>query len=137
MKTCPKCSARWPDDASFCPMHGVKLIEVKECETEKSKEEIKFAPTQAKVQPEKSQIDLKSVSKGDAVPKAKKAAGSQWFSETKWFQFGDKIKEEEVTPEDIPLDDLDKLYKRTGELPDDVRKKYSLSYNDKGRKKKD
>ncbi|MBM4387560.1 MAG: hypothetical protein FJ088_07455 [Deltaproteobacteria bacterium] len=136
MKTCPKCSTTWPDDASFCPMHGMKLIEVKEQKSEKSKPEIKAAQVQAKAKPEKSRVDLRTASKADAVPKAKKAAGSQWFSETKWFQVGDKIKEEEVTPEDIPLDDLDKIYKKTSELPEDVRKKYSLSYKDKEKKDK-
>ena len=53
------------------------------------------------------------------------------FSETKWFMIGDHIKEEDVTPEDIPEEDLDEIYKKTGEIPPELRKKYSLSYDGK------
>lgn len=56
-------------------------------------------------------------------PKKKK------FSETKWFMVGDHIKDEDVTPEDLTDADLNAVYKKTGKIPDELRKKYSLHYD--------
>lgn len=50
------------------------------------------------------------------------------FSETKWFMVGEHIKDEEIEASDLPLEDLQEIYKRTGVLPEEVRKKYSLRY---------
>lgn len=50
------------------------------------------------------------------------------FSETKWFMIGEHIKDEEVEASDLPVEDLQEIYKRTGVLPEEVRKKYSLRY---------
>ncbi len=50
------------------------------------------------------------------------------FSETKWFMIGDHIKDEEIEASDLPVEDLQEIYKRTGVLPEEVRKKYSLRY---------
>jgi len=50
------------------------------------------------------------------------------FSETKWFMIGEHIKDEEVEPSDVPVEDLQEIYKRTGALPEEVRRKYSLRY---------
>lgn len=50
------------------------------------------------------------------------------FSETKWFMIGEHIKDEEVEASDLPVEDLQEIYKRTGTLPEEVRKKYSLRY---------
>ena len=38
------------------------------------------------------------------------------------------IKDEEVGPDEVPVDQLQKAYKPTTELPAEVRKKYSLTY---------
>ena len=65
------------------------------------------------------------------------AQPSKAFSETKWFMIGDHIKDEDVTPEDIPDDDLEEIYKKTGQIPTELRKKYSLSFHDDKKKKKD
>ena len=58
------------------------------------------------------------------------------FSETKWFMIGDHIKDEELTPEDIPTEDLEEVYKKTSELPPEIRKKYSLEYHDNNKEDK-
>ena len=58
----------------------------------------------------------------------KKAKGPRPFSETKWFMVGEAIKDEEVEPQDVPVEDLQKIYRKTSELPDDVRKKFSLTF---------
>jgi len=44
---------------------------------------------------------------------------------------GDAIKDEELGPDEVPVEQLQKAYKPTTELPDDVRKKYSLTYGTK------
>ncbi len=41
---------------------------------------------------------------------------------------GEHIKDEEIEASDLPVDDLQEIYKRTGTLPEEVRKKYSLRY---------
>jgi hypothetical protein len=65
------------------------------------------------------------------VPEVEDSQKIGEFSETKWFMAGELIKEEEVTPEDLLVDDLQKVYKRTQELPEEVRKKYSLKAGQK------
>jgi len=113
MKICPKCGRKWPDKAKFCPVDGGVLV------SESDKEE--------------------KTEKPDTAKPAKKKN----FSETKWFMVGDHIKDEDVTPEDLTDDDLNKVYKKTGKIPDELRKKYSLNYDkapdakdDKGDKEK-
>lgn len=112
MKICPKCKKKWPVDGKFCPMDGTTLVE----EEEKKK---KIARSEKKTVEDFPLEERK-----------------KWFSETKWFMAGDKIKDEDVTPEDIPIDDLDKIYRKTSELPPDIRKKYSLSFDDEKKEKK-
>lgn len=107
MKECPKCHSQWPDHGKFCPKDGTTLIPVK-------KEEPPSPPKKA----------VHAVS--DNPKKTSRA-----FSETKWFLAGEKIKEEAITPEDIPVENLDAIYRKTGELPSDVRKKFSLTYKEK------
>lgn len=53
------------------------------------------------------------------------------FSETKWFMIGEHIKDEEIEASDLPIEDLQEIYKRTESLPEEVRKKYSLRYKGK------
>ena len=107
MKVCPKCGRKWPDHAKFCPVDGT-LLEPEEEKSQGTEKE-------------------KSTASGDS--------GKKRFSETKWFMIGDHIKEEEVTPEDILPEDLDEVYKKTGELPPEIRKKYSLEYSENNDKK--
>jgi len=60
------------------------------------------------------------------VPEVEDSQKIGEFSETKWFMAGDLIKDEEITPEDLPVEDLQKVYERREKLPEDVREKYSL-----------
>ena len=59
------------------------------------------------------------------------------FSETKWFMVGDHIKDEGISPEDLPPEDLDEVYKKTSEIPKEIRKKYSLEYSEEEDKKEE
>jgi len=104
MKTCPKCGRKWPDKAKFCPVDGGVLVS----ESEK---------------PVETEED-------DAAQKSADP-GKKNFSPTKWFMVGDHIKDEDLTPEDLTDDDLEKVYKKTGKIPDELRKKYSLNYEEK------
>ena len=89
---------------------------------------------EAKV-PEKKVEQIRPMKAGEpVVPEVEDSQKIGEFSETKWFMAGELIKEEEVTPEDLLVDDLQKVYKRTQELPEDVRKKYSLKAGQKADK---
>jgi hypothetical protein len=64
-----------------------------------------------------------AAAKPAAAPKTKKGE----FSETKWFMAGDMVKEDEIGPEAYPVDQLEPRYRKTHELPADVRHKFSLT----------
>jgi len=68
--------------------------------------------------------------KAPAEPKPKKGE----FSETKWFMAGELVKDDEIGPEAFPVQQLEPRYRKTKELPDDVRKKFSLSKDDDPKK---
>jgi len=61
-----------------------------------------------------------------AEPRPKKGE----FSETKWFMAGDLVKDDEIGPEIFPAQQLEPRYRKTKELPADVRKKFSLAKDD-------
>jgi hypothetical protein len=111
MKECPKCHSKWPDEGKFCPMDGSTLVIVKAEE------------------PKPSSKAEKARAEGGHGKKT-----SRQFSETKWFMAGESLKDEELTPEDIPIEDLDAIYRKTGEIPPELRKKFSLTYKDKKEK---
>ena len=105
MKVCPKCGRKWPDHAKFCPVDGELL-----------QEESKEDNTAAK----------------NRVEKKKEPKGQPKFSETKWFMVGEHLDEiDDVSTEDLPPEDLNKVYKKENELPKEIRKKYSLEFTDK------
>jgi hypothetical protein len=61
-----------------------------------------------------------------AEPRPKKGE----FSETKWFMAGELVKEDEIGPEAYPVQQLEPRYRKTRELPPEVRRKYSLTRDD-------
>jgi hypothetical protein len=50
------------------------------------------------------------------------------FSETAWFKAGDVVKDDDLDPELLTQAQLEEHYRLTGELPEDVRKRYSMRY---------
>ncbi len=89
-------------------------------------------PDKAKFCPVDGGLLVSEEEKSESKPEEARPRQEKKFSETKWFMIGDHIKEEDVTPEDIPEDDLQEVYKKTAEIPPELRKKYSLSYKEKG-----
>lgn len=122
MKHCPKCKREWPDTGKFCPMDGTPLEDLEEDEEQED------LSTQVMDEDEE-----KAEAAGDAPAPApvEAAEGDVPFSETKWFMAGETVKDKEVEAEDRPLDDLQDVYKKTRQLPPDVRKKFSLKYGTK------
>jgi hypothetical protein len=72
-----------------------------------------------------------------AAEPAKPAKKGRSFSETKWFMIGEQIKNDEVGPEDVPVESLQQTYRPTQELPPEVRKKFSLTYGTQEDESKD
>jgi len=66
------------------------------------------------------------------TPEAKPRKGE--FSETKWFMAGELVKEDEIGPEAFPVQQLEPRYRKTKELPAEVRKKFSLSKDKEAKK---
>lgn len=149
MKVCPKCGKKWPETGKFCPMDGTPLV------AEVTDDEPDSRPTRA-LGPEELPADVVKEPPARATPPVAEPAapppeaqtrprprGSPppaeeagppepdrpgTFSETKWFMVGEHIKDEEIEASDLPVEDLQEIYKRTGSLPEEVRKKYSLRY---------
>jgi len=124
MKTCPKCQNQWPDTGKFCPMDGTPLVASDATQ-----------PVPSTIVPPVSDAPESAHSKNTIImtpsdaPKPKKK-----FSDTKWFLLGDQIKDEDREPEEVPPDELQKMYKTTKEMPVEVRRKFSLEYKDDDKK---
>jgi len=125
MKYCPSCKKTWPDAAKFCPVDGSML----EAEAPKARAEAPTVTDARRSSDNATTIVAPPVSASAPSAPAKKKGRA--FSETKWFMVGDAIKDEELGPDEVPVEQLQKAYKPTTELPDDVRKKYSLTYGTK------
>jgi len=127
MKYCPKCKTEWPDKGKFCPKDGTPLrdktedIAAEECKT-------RLMDPEELVENGSEDITVDVEPKGGSGDRKKE---SEAFSETKWFMVGDHIKDEEIEAEDLVVEDLQKIYKKTSTLPSDVRKKFSLRYGTK------
>lgn len=149
MKVCPKCGKKWPETGKFCPMDGTPLV------SEVEDDEPDSRPTRV-LGPEELPVDAAREPPARPIPPVAEPAPPPpatasrprpcrtpppaedagpaepdrpgAFSETKWFMVGDHIKDEEIEASDLPVEDLQEIYKRTGALPEEVRKKYSLRY---------
>lgn len=84
--------------------------------------ETKVLPAVPAAKPAPAPKPATATGKVAAAPKAKKDG----FSETKWFQAGELVKDDEIGPEVFPAQALEPRYRKTHELPADVRKKFSL-----------
>lgn len=130
MKHCPKCNREWPDTGKFCPMDGTPLEDVEEAKEEATSTQLldqdELNAAQAPAEPAGAGTEPERTTGEEAA--TEQGGDSQNFSETKWFMAGDNIKDEEVEAADKPVDDLQDIYKKTRDLPPDVRKKFSLQY---------
>lgn len=149
MKVCPKCGKKWPETGKFCPMDGTPLVSEVEDEEPDSRPTRVLGPNElpadaAGEPPAKPAPPAAEPASAPPVtaprppprrtpPPAEDAGPADpdrpgAFSETKWFMVGEHIKDEEIEASDLPVEDLQAIYKRTGVLPEEVRKKYSLRY---------
>ncbi len=149
MKVCPKCGKKWPEVGKFCPMDGTPLVSEVEDDDPDSHPTRVLGPEELPadaagkppagptppvarpvpeppVAPTPPPPHRSPTPAEDAGPAEPGRPGS--FSETKWFMVGEHIKDEEIEASDLPVEDLQEIYKRTGVLPEEVRKKYSLRY---------
>jgi hypothetical protein len=151
MKVCPKCKRTWPDKGKFCPMDGTALVAESPPQAGADKDTLELPPgkagkaeAKAVKEPRWAQAAAgKPASKADAgevatkpmpepAPGAapeKKGGKSKRFSETKWFMMGDQIQEDDLGPENLRVEELQEKYRKTAELPPEVRRKYSLNYD--------
>lgn len=137
MKTCPKCNKSFPDKGKFCPFDGTPLVSTSDDQGVSDKPP---SPAQATTNPQdikphhqETPDTVKTTSEKVTGQKPKKA---KRFRETKWFMMGDQMKDEDIEIEDLPMEELQKKYMVTSELPPEIRKKYSLEYKEEGDKKK-
>jgi len=104
---------------------------VRESDPSPVKQKEPQAILEAKVPDKKDEQRQPAMASEPVEPEVEDSQKIGEFSETKWFMAGELIKEEEVTPEDLLVEDLQKVYKRTQELPEEVRRKYSLKAGQK------
>ena len=165
MKICPKCQRSWPSGGRFCPMDGSPLEEVKApsadsgkatiilptapatpvAKATRSSPAVKVAPAPAApAAPVTRATQGMKARKTAAVPAVKAPAAKApvepmpkkgEFSETKWFMAGELVKDDEIGPEAFPVQQLEPRYRKTKELPADVRKKFSLAKDEELAKK--
>lgn len=160
---CPKCKRTWPDKGRFCPMDGTPLVAespVLDSEVETPKpaqspvvaksrpvEPVKTAPkpaepprrVEAKPTPAKAPEPRPAQEKSGPkrVNQPKKAPAPDAFSETKWFMKGELVKDDDLGPEVFTAKQLEDQYHKTTDLPEEIRKKYSLRFNQDKDKKSD
>lgn len=160
MKICPKCKKQWPDTGKFCPMDGTPLVQEGDDEIEQ-RPTVLLRPEEVAGRAEEGlKGGGVEALEGGGREKEGEVLGAQGregagsggggdfggeegaevdegmdqppgFSETKWFMIGDHLKDEEIEASDLPVEDLQEIYRRTGKLPDEVRRRYSLRYKEK------
>ena len=119
MKVCPKCGHEWPDKARFCPNDGTRLDD----DTIRAEEPESGASQQA----EKPEGGEKS-EEGDP--------NLGTFSATQWFMAA--VDPDELTDEASPeeLQEKQGKYERDETIPEEKRRRFSLSKKGKKKKKK-
>jgi len=145
MKVCPRCGRTWPDSGRFCPMDGAGLVPQAEAAPPPGPPEAPAAPAAGAAPgtaPRKGTRGTRAVRAAapekptQAVPPAGEAAEGSAprkgkprgaFSETKWFMAGElEVPKDEIGPEILAPKDLEPRYKKTRELPPEVRRRFSL-----------
>lgn len=143
MKVCPHCGRTWPDTGRFCPMDGTGLVPQPEATSTAERPGSATPPAAAVPAPtRKGTRGTRAVRAGaaekptEAVPPAapvaegpapRKSRSRGAFSETKWFMVGElEVPKDEIEPEILAPKDLEPRYKKTRELPPEVRRRFSL-----------
>lgn len=151
MKVCPRCGRTWPDTGRFCPMDGTGLVAQAEAAPQPApREEPAVAPPAPPVPTRKGTRGTRAVraaasekptqtvpptgpvTEGAASRKGRSRGG---FSETKWFMAGElEVPKDEIGPEILAPTDLEPRYKKTRELPPEVRRRFSLEREEEASK---